>query len=245
MNSDEYFSVVFEDNHLIIVNKKSGVLVQGDQTGDVPISEHVKAYLKDKYKKPGNVFAGVVHRIDRPVSGLVVLAKTSKALERMNKAFSDKQVKKTYWAIVKSHPPQEEATLVHWLTKDVRKNVARAYDQEKTEAKRSELKYKMIGMTDHYFLLEVNPATGRPHQIRCQLAAIGCAIKGDLKYGFPRSNEGGGINLHAYKLEFTHPVTKESISVKAPLPDDKFWNYFKKFEHSQDQHERSEIQGDS
>ena len=230
MNFEEFFTVVYEDNHLIIVNKKSGVLVQGDDTGDAPLSEHVKSYLKEKYSKPGNVFAGVIHRIDRPVSGLVVLAKTSKGLERMNQAFSGKEIKKVYWAIVKNKPAKEEGNLVHWLTKDPKKNVAKAYLKEVDGSKRSELNYKLIGQTDTYFLLEVRPLTGRPHQIRCQLAVMGCPIKGDLKYGFPRSNDGGGISLHAYKLMFDHPVTKEKIEVKAELPEDKFWQLFKNFE---------------
>lgn len=229
MEEPEYFSVVFEDNHLIIVNKKSGVLVQGDNTGDIPLSELVKGYLKEKYNKPGNVFAGVVHRIDRPVSGLVMLARTSKALERMNKAFSEKDVQKTYWAVVKNQPAESEGTLVHWLTKDAKKNTAKAYIKEVDGSKKSELNYKVIGKTDTYYLLEVSPLTGRPHQIRCQLAAMGCPIKGDLKYGFPRSNEGGGISLHAYQLAFTHPVSLEKMLVTAPLPEDKFWQHFKDF----------------
>jgi 23S rRNA pseudouridine1911/1915/1917 synthase len=230
MDYKQFFSVVYEDNHLIIVNKKNGVLVQGDNTGDAPLSEHIKGYLKEKYNKPGNVFAGVVHRIDRPVSGLVILAKTSKALERMNKAFSEKEIRKVYWAVVKIRPAKEEGTLVHWLTKDPKKNIAKAYTREVEGSKRSELKYKIIGQTETYTLIEIQPITGRAHQIRCQLAAMGSPIKGDLKYGFPRSNEGGGISLHAYQLNFTHPVTKEAIQLKASLPDDTFWQHFKIFE---------------
>ena len=222
----EFFTVLYEDNHLIAVNKKNGVLVQGDETGDTPLSEHVKEYIREKYQKPGNVFCGVIHRLDRPVSGLVLLAKTSKALERMNKLFHDKDIQKTYWAVVKNKPAQPSGKLVHWLTKDSKKNVARAHDKEVKESKRCELTYRLIFSTDNYHLLEVKPVTGRAHQIRCQLAAMGCPIKGDLKYGFPRSNENGGINLHAYQLEFDHPVTKEKTKITAPPPDEPFWGLF-------------------
>jgi 23S rRNA pseudouridine1911/1915/1917 synthase len=222
----KYFDIVYEDNHLIIVNKKSGVLVQGDETGDTPLSEHVKAYLKEKYNKPGNVFAGVVHRLDRPVTGLVVLAKTSKALERMNKLFQEKDIQKIYWAIVKNKPKQEEATLVHWLIKNPQKNITTAYPKETKEGQKSELSYKLLAEKNGYYLLEVNPKTGRPHQIRTQLSYIGCPISGDLKYGDPEANPDKSINLHARKLEFIHPVKKEPLTVIAGLPENKLWSNF-------------------
>src|SRR5690349_278647 len=187
------FEVIYEDNHLLVVNKASGVLVQGDITGDVPLVELCKEYIKNKYGKPGAVFLGVVHRLDRPVSGIVVLAKTSKALERMNALFRDKQTKKVYWAIVKNRPKQEEGTLVHWLIKDEKKNKTTAYPRETLGTSRSELNYKLIGQAENHWLLEVNPITGRPHQIRVQLASMGCIIKGDVKYGFPEANEDGSI----------------------------------------------------
>ncbi|MBC7488362.1 MAG: RluA family pseudouridine synthase [Cytophagaceae bacterium] len=222
-----YFDVVYEDNHLIGVNKRSGVLVQGDTTGDTPLSEYVKNYLKEKYEKPGNVFAGVIHRLDRPVSGLTLLAKTSKALERMNEQFREKQTRKIYHALVKNEPPQSEGTLIHWLTKDSKKNVSRAHNKEVTESKKCELHYKVIRKTDNYFLLEVQPVSGRSHQIRCQLAAMGCPIKGDLKYGFARSNSDGGISLHAYELHFIHPISKENTSIHAPYPIPSSWDMLK------------------
>lgn len=221
---EAYFTVLFEDNHLIAVNKKNGVLVQGDETGDKPLSEHVKEYLKKKYNKPGNVFAGVIHRIDRPVSGLVLLAKTSKALERMNKQFADKIIQKTYLLISGAKPNPPAAKLVHWLTKDAKRNIAKAHKTEVKESKYCELSYSFLSSSDRYFLVEVKPITGRSHQIRCQMASIGCVIKGDLKYGAPRSNPDGGICLHAYKLSFEHPVTGEKMNIKAPVPNDALWN---------------------
>lgn len=224
----EYFEVVYEDNHLIAVNKKSGVLVQGDTTGDTPLSEYVKLYLKAKYNKPGNVFAGVIHRLDRPVSGLTLLAKTSKALERMNEQFREKQTQKIYHALVKNEPPHPEGKLVHWLTKDSKKNISKAHQQEVPESKKCELTYKIIRTLDNYFLLEVQPISGRSHQIRCQLAAMGCPIKGDLKYKFPRSNADGGISLHAYALHFIHPISKEQVSIHAPYPENSSWDILKK-----------------
>ncbi len=221
---EAYFTVLFEDNHLIAVNKKTGVLVQGDETGDKSLSELVKEYLKKKYNKPGNVFAGVIHRIDRPVSGLVLLAKTSKALERMNKQFADKIIQKTYLLISGSKPNPPAAKLVHWLTKDAKRNIAKAHKTEVKDSKFCELSYSLLSSSDRYFLIEVKPVTGRSHQIRCQMASIGCVIKGDLKYGAPRSNADGGICLHAYKLSFEHPVSNEKMIIKAPVPNDALWN---------------------
>jgi 23S rRNA pseudouridine1911/1915/1917 synthase len=221
---ENFFTVVFEDNHLIAVNKKNGVLVQGDNTGDKPLSELVKEYLKKKYNKPGNVFAGVIHRIDRPVSGLVLLAKTSKALERMNKQFADKKIQKTYLLITGTKPVDPTGKLAHWLTKDANRNIAKAHKAEVKESKYCELSYTLLKSSDRYFLVEVRPITGRSHQIRCQMASIGCVIKGDLKYGAPRSNPDGGICLHSYKLSFEHPVTGEKMNLKATPPKDPLWN---------------------
>ncbi|WP_315350422.1 RNA pseudouridine synthase [Segatella oris] len=215
--------IVYEDNHLIIVYKHSGEIVQGDKTGDVPLSEDVKCYLKEKYQKPGNVFLGVVHRLDRPVAGLVVFAKTSKALTRLNKMFRDGEVHKTYWAITKNLPPQSEGTLTHWLVRNEKQNKSYAYDHEVPHSKKAILKYRLIGQSDHYCLLEVNLMTGRHHQIRCQLAHMGCPIKGDLKYGAQRSNPDGSICLLAHHVEFVHPVSKQLISLDSPLPEDNLW----------------------
>lgn len=215
--------IVYEDNHLIIVYKHSGEIVQGDKTGDVPLSEDVKCYLKEKYQKPGNVFLGVVHRLDRPVAGLVVFAKTSKALTRLNKMFRDGEVHKTYWAITKNLPPQSEGTLTDWLVRNEKQNKSYAYDHEVPHSKKAILKYRLIGQSDHYCLLEVNLMTGRHHQIRCQLAQMGCPIKGDLKYGAQRSNPDGSICLLAHHVEFVHPVSKQLISLDSPLPEDKLW----------------------
>lgn len=215
--------VVYEDNHLIIVYKHSGEIVQGDKTGDVPLSEDVKRYLKEKYQKPGNVFLGVVHRLDRPVSGLVVFAKTSKALTRLNKMFRDGEVHKTYWVITKNRPAQPEGTLTDWLVRNEKQNKSYAYDHEVPNSKKAILKYRLIGQSDHYCLLEVHLMTGRHHQIRCQLSNIGCPIKGDLKYGAQRSNPDGSICLLSHHVEFVHPVSKELISQESPLPEDKLW----------------------
>lgn len=215
--------IVYEDNHLIIIYKHSGEIVQGDKTGDVPLSEDVKCYLKEKYQKPGNVFLGVVHRLDRPVTGLVVFAKTSKALTRLNKMFRDGEVHKTYWAITKNLPPQSEGTLTDWLVRNEKQNKSYAYDHEVPHSKKAILKYRLIGQSDHYCLLEVNLMTGRHHQIRCQLAHMGCPIKGDLKYGAQRSNPDGSICLLAHHVEFVHPVSKQLISLDSPLPEDKLW----------------------
>lgn len=215
---------LYEDNHIIVVSKRSGEIVQGDKTGDEPLSETVKQYIKEKYHKPGNVFLGVVHRLDRPVWGLVVFAKTSKALTRLNKMFKDGQVHKTYWAITKNAPPAEEGVLTDWLVRNERQNKSYAHPQEVPNAKKAVLKYRVIAHSDRYHLIEVNLLTGRHHQIRCQLANMGCAIKGDLKYGAPRSNPDGSISLLARRITFVHPVSKENIVVEAPLPpNDKLW----------------------
>jgi 23S rRNA pseudouridine1911/1915/1917 synthase len=219
--------VVYEDNHIIIVNKQSGEIVQGDKTGDRPLSDIVKDYIKEKYQKPGAVFLGVVHRLDRPVSGLVVFARTSKALTRLNKMFAEGEVHKTYWALVKNAPQKTEDTLTHWLVRNEKQNKSYAYATEKPNAKKAILKYRLIGKSDNYSLLEVQLMTGRHHQIRCQLAAIGCPIKGDLKYGAPRSNPDGSISLLSRRIEFIHPVSKERITAEAPLPDDPLWQAFK------------------
>ena len=216
--------VVYEDNHIIIVSKRSGEIVQGDKTGDLPLSETVKQYIKEKYQKPGNVFLGVVHRLDRPVWGLVVFAKTSKALTRLNKMFRDGEVHKTYWAITKEAPPAEEGVLTDWLVRNERQNKSYAHSQETPNAKKAVLKYKVIAHSDHYHLLEVQLMTGRHHQIRCQLANMGCPIKGDLKYGAKRSNPDGSISLLARSVAFVHPVSKENIVVEAPFPpQDRLW----------------------
>lgn len=216
-------NVVYEDNHIIIVNKQSGEIVQGDKTGDTPLSDIVKQYIKDKYNKPGNVFLGVVHRLDRPVSGLVVFAKTSKALSRLNEMFRIGDVHKTYWAIVKKNDIAPEATLTDWLTRNERQNKSYAHNREVPGAKKAVLSYKVRSVSDNYMLLEVRLMTGRHHQIRCQLAHMGCPIKGDLKYGSPRSNPDGSISLMSRRVEFVHPVSKETIAVEAPVPNDRLW----------------------
>lgn len=217
-------TVLYEDNHLIAVAKKAGDIVQGDKTGDVPLSDLVKAYLKDKYQKPGNVYLGVVHRLDRPVSGVVLFAKTSKALPRLNKMFAEHQaVNKTYLAIVANRPPQQEGTLTHWLTRNEQQNTARAYDREVPGSKKAVLDYRIVAQSERYFLLEIELKTGRHHQIRCQLAKMGCPIKGDLKYGAPRSNPDGSISLHAWRLWLEHPVSHTPITIEAPVPDDRLW----------------------
>lgn len=218
--------VVYEDNHIIIVSKSSGEIVQGDKTGDTPLSESVKAYIKEKYAKPGNVFCGVVHRLDRPVAGLVVFARTSKALARLNDMFRNGEVHKTYWAITANCPTEEEGTLTDWLVRNERQNKSYAYKREVPGAKKAVLRYKVIAHSDRYHLLEVELLTGRHHQIRCQLAAMGCPIKGDLKYGAKRSNPDGSISLLARRIEFVHPVSKQKIIAEAPLPDDRLWQAF-------------------
>ena len=215
--------VVYEDNHIIIVNKRPGEIVQGDKTGDEPLSETVKRYLKEKYDKPGNVFCGVVHRLDRPVWGLVVFAKTSKALARLNEMFRTGNVRKTYWAVTRNRPPQEADRLKHYITTTERNNKSYASSKPKNGAKEAVLSYRLIGASDRYNLLEVNLETGRKHQIRVQLSAIGCPIRGDLKYGDKRSNPDGSISLQAHRIEFEHPVSHQPIDITAPVPDDNLW----------------------
>lgn len=215
--------VIYEDNHIIAVNKTCREIVQGDKTGDTPLSDMLKAWLKEKYCKPGNVFVGVTHRLDRPVSGVVLFAKTSKALARLNEMFRVGEVKKTYWAIVKNCPPAEEGELVNWLVRNEKQNKSYAYDTERTNAKKAVLHYKVIARSDNYYLLAIDLKTGRHHQIRCQFAKMGCPIKGDLKYGFPRSNPDGGISLHSRSAEFIHPVSKQPVSIVAPVPADSLW----------------------
>lgn len=219
--------ILYEDNHIIIVNKAPGEIVQGDKTGDTPLVETLKIWLKEKYNKLGNVFCGVVHRLDRPVSGLVVFAKTSKALARMNEMFRNGEVKKTYWALTRNRPPKEQDRLVHYITTTERNNKSYASPTPRKDAKEAILSYKLLGASDRYNLLEVNLETGRKHQIRVQLAAIGCPVKGDLKYGDKRSNPDGSISLMAHRIQFIHPVSGKEIDVTAPLPSDNLWQSFK------------------
>lgn len=216
--------VLFEDNHIIVVNKRAGDIVQGDKTGDKPLSEVVKDYLSDKYNKPGNVFLGVVHRLDRPTTGVVLFAKTSKALPRLNKLFAEKKASKTYWALIKNEPEKTKDTLINWLIKNPKNNKSTAYPKDVDGSKKAILHYTLIKKLDNFFLLEVDLETGRHHQIRCQLAAIGCPIKGDLKYGFDRSNKDASISLHARTLQFIHPVKKETVFIEADLPKDPLWD---------------------
>ena len=222
-------TVVYEDNHIIVVNKTASEIVQADKTGDTPLSETVKQYLKEKYQKPGNVFLGVTHRLDRPVSGLVIFAKTSKALTRLNEMFRAGEVKKTYWAVVKNAPKESEGELVHFLVRNEKQNKSYAYDKEVPNSKKAVLDYRLIGRSENYYLLEVDLKTGRHHQIRCQLAKMGCPIKGDLKCGSPRSKPDGSICLHARRVRFVHPVSKELIELKAPLPEGNLWKGFELF----------------
>ena len=230
MNSEKIHStkdnleVLHEDNHIIVVNKRPGDIVQGDKTGDKPLSEVVKSYLKEKYNKPGNVYLGVVHRLDRPTSGIVLFSKTSKALPRLNKLFQQKDAKKTYWAVVKNQPPKDADKLVHYLKRNSKQNKSYSNIKEVPDSKKGILHYKVIKELDHYYALEIDLETGRHHQIRSQLSAIGCPIKGDLKYGFDRSNKDASIHLHARKLEFIHPVKNEPVSITAPTPNDAIWN---------------------
>lgn len=222
-------TILYEDNHIIAVNKSTSEIVQGDKTGDEPLSETIKKYIKEKYDKPGDVYLGVTHRLDRPVSGVVLFARTSKALTRLNEMFKTQQVKKTYWAIVKNKPENPAGRLEHFLLRNEKQNKSYAHDKFVPNAKQAALTYKLIGQSDTYCLLEIELETGRHHQIRCQLAKMGCPIKGDLKYGSPRSNPNGGISLHARSVEFIHPVSKELIKITAPVPeDDKLWGVMEK-----------------
>ncbi len=216
--------VLYEDNHIIAVNKRVGDIVQGDKTGDKPLSDVVKEYIKDKYNKPGEVFLGVVHRLDRPTTGIVVFARTSKALTRLNDLFKNRETQKTYWATVKKKPDTEKGTLIHYLVRNEKNNTSKAHTKEVPNSKKASLDFTVIRVLNTYSILEINLHTGRHHQIRAQLAAIGSPIKGDLKYGFDRSNPDGGIHLHARKLSFIHPVSKEELILTAPLPNDAVWN---------------------
>ena len=224
LSTKDNLQILHEDNHIIVVNKRVGDIVQGDKTGDKPLSDVVKEYIKEKYDKPGEVFLGVIHRLDRPTTGIVVFAKTSKALTRLNEAFKNRETKKTYWAVVKNMPTKEKDVLVHFLKRNPKNNTSKAHTKEVPESKKASLDYTIFKKLDNYFALEINLHTGRHHQIRAQLNAIGCPIKGDLKYGFDRSNKDGGIHLHARTLEFLHPVTKNNIKLTAPTPSDPIWN---------------------
>ena len=224
LSTKNNLQILHEDNHIIVINKRVGDIVQGDKTGDKPLSEVVKEYIKDKYTKPGEVFLGVVHRLDRPTTGIVVFAKTSKALTRLNELFKNRETQKTYWAIVKKKPQKPEDKLVHFLKRNEKNNTSKAHLKEVPESKLASLDYTIIATLQNYYALEINLHTGRHHQIRAQLAAIGSPIKGDLKYGFDRSNPDGGIHLHARKLTFIHPVSKEILQIIAPTPMDSVWN---------------------
>ena len=224
LSNKSNLQVLHEDNHLIVINKRVGDIVQGDKTGDKPLSDVVKEYLKDKFNKPGEVFLGVIHRLDRPTTGIVVFARTSKALTRMNELFSNRETQKTYWAVVKNKPEFNEAKLVHFLKRNEKNNTSKAHLKEVPESKLASLEYKIIASLKNYYGLEINLHTGRHHQIRAQLSAINCPIKGDLKYGFDRSNPDGGIHLHARKLVFIHPVSKENVIIVAPVPNEVIWN---------------------
>ncbi len=223
-STKDNLQVLFEDNHIIIINKRPGDIVQGDKTGDAPLSEVVKQYIKEKYNKPGNVYLGVVHRLDRPTSGIVVFARTSKSLPRLNKLFADKEAKKTYWAIIKNPPDLTAGKLINWLKRNPRQNKSYSHIKEVPDSKKAILEYNVTKKLDRYYLLEIDLQTGRHHQIRSQLSAIGSPIKGDLKYGFDRSNPNGSIHLHARKLTFVHPVKKEPITITAPPPKDPIWD---------------------
>jgi 23S rRNA pseudouridine1911/1915/1917 synthase len=218
--------ILYQDNHLIIVNKLPSQIVQGDKTGDEPLSEILKKYIKEKYNKPGEVFLGVVHRLDRPVSGIVLFARTSKALSRLNEMLKEREIKKIYWAVVKNPPPEKTGHLIHYLHRDEKKNKSFIVSESRKDAKKAELIYHLLKSSDNYHLLEVELLTGRHHQIRAQLAHIGCPVKGDLKYGFPRTNPDASIHLHSRRIEFLHPVNKEQIAFEAAPPDDPLWNYF-------------------
>ena len=223
VSTKENLQVLYEDNHILAINKRAGDIVQGDKTGDKPLSDVVKAYIKTKYNKPGNVYLGVVHRLDRPTTGIVLFSKTSKALPRLNRQFAKKKAKKTYWALVKNKPPKPQDQLVHWLKKNSKTNKSAAYNTEIVGSKKAILNYKILKKLENFYLIEVHLETGRHHQIRCQLSKIGCPIKGDLKYGFDRSNKDASISLHALKLVFEHPVKREPISIIAPVPGNPLW----------------------
>ena len=223
-SNEKNLLILHEDNHIIVINKRSGDIVQGDKTGDTPLLDHVKKYIKIKYNKPGDVFLGTVHRIDRPTSGAIIFAKTSKALSRLNKMLVDKEIKKTYWAIVKNRPSKDFDTIISWLKKNPKNNKSTSYISKVNDTKESILEYKTIKNLDNYFLLEINLKTGRHHQIRCQLSSIGSPVKGDLKYGAKRSNKNGGISLHSRKIEFIHPVNKKNINLTSQNPKDPLWD---------------------
>ncbi|GAB2997316.1 pseudouridine synthase [Cyclobacterium sediminis] len=225
------FNVIYEDNHLLVVNKAAGILVQGDKTGDKTLTDLCKTYIANKYNKPGAVFLHPVHRLDRPVSGIVVFARTSKALERMTALFRKREVHKVYWAVVKRRPKEESGKLTHWLVKDSDKNTSTAYDKEAPNSKRSELTYKSLGKLNDHWLLELRPITGRPHQLRVQLSTMNCPIRGDIKYGFSKPNPDASINLHAFHLVFIHPIKKEKLFLRAALPEEPFWEQFLEFEN--------------
>ena len=219
--------VLFEDNHIIAINKRCGDIVQGDKTGDKPLSEIVKSFIKTKYSKPGNVYLGIPHRLDRPTSGVVMFAKTSKSLSRLNKIFKDGKVQKYYWAVTKNNPEKQEDTLIHWLRKNEKTNKSTYFKKETVKAKKAVLHYRVLKKLERYFIIEIELVTGRHHQIRCQLSAIGCPVRGDLKYGYDRSNNDGGIDLHAKKIIFEHPVSGEKIIIDAPVRDTKIWSAIK------------------
>lgn len=223
-STKDNLQILHEDNHIIVINKRVGDIVQGDKTGDKPLSEVVKEYIKEKYNKPGEVFLGVIHRLDRPTTGIVVFAKTSKALTRLNESFKNRDTQKTYWAVIKNNPPKNNDTLIHYLKRNPKNNTSKAHTKEVPDSKKASLEYSIIKKLDNYFGLEIQLHTGRHHQIRAQLAAIGCPIKGDLKYGFDRSNPDGGIHLHARQLILNHPVTKENLVFVAPTPNEVIWN---------------------
>lgn len=216
--------VLFEDNHIIAINKRCGDIVQGDKTGDKPLSEIVKSFLKTKYSKPGNVYLGIPHRLDRPTSGVVMFAKTSKSLSRLNKIFKDGKVQKYYWAVTKNKPEKQEDTLIHWLRKNEKTNKSTYFKKETVKAKKAVLHYRVLKKLERYFIIEIELVTGRHHQIRCQLSAMGCPVRGDLKYGYDRSNNDGGIDLHAKKIIFEHPINGKKIIIDAPVRDTKIWN---------------------
>lgn len=225
-------NILYEDNHIIVINKQNSEIVQGDKTGDLSLDREIKSYLKTKYKKPGNVFLGVVHRLDRPVSGVVVFARTGKALARLNALFKEKQVEKIYWAIVKENPPRHSDSLLHYLVRNTKQNKSYAHDNEVPDSKEGLLDYEILAKSDKYYLLKIILHTGRHHQIRVQLSKIGCPIKGDIKYGFPRTDKNGGISLHARSISFNHPVKKEPVHIVADPPDEPLWNAFKKMVQS-------------